>query len=74
MGNYTTDNFGKVSSPQTGTGFTSAKDGSLIPEYNALNRMKPQDGAEIHKIVDGEETLVAVYDSIVDMFVGAKSK
>jgi len=71
---YLMNKSGTISSPQTGTGFTSAKDGSLIPEYDAMDRMTPKDGAEIYKIVGGEESLVAVYDSKLDMFIAAKSK
>jgi hypothetical protein len=63
-----------IQHPQTATGFTSATDGSLIPEYDAIGRMKPTGGAEIYKIADGEKTLVAVYNSDLDMFVDAKSK
>lgn len=59
----------EVEYPQTGTGFTAAKDGSLIPEYNAANYMKPQDGSEIYKIIDGKEELYAVYDSELKTFI-----
>lgn len=55
--------------PQTGNGFTSARDGSLIPEYEASSYMKPQDGAELYKVVNGVEELVGVYDGTLGRFM-----
>ncbi|MDG5471612.1 T7SS effector LXG polymorphic toxin [Jeotgalibacillus sp. ET6] len=55
--------------PQTGNGFTSARDGSLIPEFEARSFMKPQDGAEIFKVTNGVEELVGVYDAKLSRFI-----
>jgi len=57
-----------ISYPQTGNGFTSARDGSLIPEYEASGYMEPQHGAELYKVVNGEETLIGVYDGTLERF------
>ncbi len=57
-----------ISYPLTGNGFTSARDGSLIPEYEASSFMKPRDGAELYKVVNGNEKLIGVYDDTLGRF------
>ncbi len=59
---YIHDKGGIVNYPQTGMGFTSVKNGSIIPEYDANIDLKIKYGAEIYKIVGNEETLIAVYN------------
>ncbi|WP_141230036.1 hypothetical protein [Terribacillus saccharophilus] len=57
-----------ISYPQTRNGFTTARDGSLIPEYEASGFMKPQNGAELYSVIDGKETLVGVYGDRLERF------
>jgi len=57
-----------ISYPLTGNGFTSARDGSLIPEYEASSYMKPQDGAKLYKVVNGNEEIIGVYDGTLGRF------
>jgi hypothetical protein len=62
-----------INYPQTGNGFTSAKDGSLIPEFEAKGFMIPNDGAELYKVSNGVEELIAIYDEDLMRFISILS-
>ncbi len=49
--------------PCTLNGFTGARNGELIPEWyvEGGNYLKPLDGAEIHEVVNGVDTVIGVY-------------
>ncbi|MGF9963736.1 hypothetical protein [Bacillus rhizoplanae] len=57
--------------PQTGNGVTSAWENKLVPEYEMMSRQLPQDGAELYKVVNGKEELVAIYNEIEEKFIPA---
>lgn len=56
--------------PFTGNGFTGAKNGDIIPEYQFSEYVGMEDGAELYKVYkDGRQELVAVYDGATKKFV-----
>lgn len=66
--------------PQTGTGFTAAENGKIIPEYECWEDgektyLLPQDGAELYEVsADGEEKLIGIYDKDEKKFIEAIAK
>ena len=49
-------------SPCTLNGFTGARNGEIVPEWTLDGRITPNVGAELHKVVDGEDVIVAIFD------------
>ncbi|WP_434777188.1 hypothetical protein [Neisseria sp. Ec49-e6-T10] len=54
-----------IKAPCTGNGFTATRNGDVIPEWKAAYDL-PQDGAELYRVVDGKEELIARYIEIED--------
>lgn len=49
--------------PFTGSGFTAGENGTIIPEWKTLDGgLKPNIGSTIHEVIDGNDTIVAIYD------------
>lgn len=46
----------------TGNGFTSASNNEVIPEWNFSGTAYFDKGAELHKVVDGEDTVIGIFD------------
>lgn len=54
-------------------GFTGARNGQIIPEWSLSGEyVKPKKGAELHKVVNGKDTVVAIFDG--KHFVEVKGK
>lgn len=67
----------KLTYPNTGQAFTSAKNGYILPEYyvDKTNPLKIEDGAELYEVnSDGTETLRAVYDKIAKRWLSIDEK
>ncbi|MEH7374399.1 hypothetical protein V7168_05235 [Neobacillus drentensis] len=47
--------------PCTQNGFTGARNGRILPEWKFNSYYKPQNGAELFEVINGEENLVAIY-------------
>ncbi|MBT2701334.1 hypothetical protein J7E79_29195 [Bacillus sp. ISL-40] len=47
--------------PCTQNGFTGAGNGRVLPEWKFNSYYKPQNGAELFEVINGEENLVAIY-------------
>ena len=59
--------------PCTLNGFTGARNGQIIPEWSLSGEyVKPKKGAELHKVVNGKDTVVAIFDG--KHFVEVKGK
>ena len=59
--------------PCTLNGFTGARNGPIIPEWSLSGEyVKPKKGAELHKVVNGKDTVVAIFDG--KHFVEVKGK
>lgn len=59
--------------PCTLNGFTGARNGQIIPEWSLCGEyVKPKKGAELHKVVNGKDTVVAIFDG--KHFVEVKGK
>ena len=59
--------------PCTLNGFTGARNGQIIPEWSLSSEyVKPKKGAELHKVVNGKDTVVAIFDG--KHFVEVKGK
>jgi hypothetical protein len=43
-------------------GFTGARNEKIIPEWEFIGRFEPQNGAELYKVVNGKEQLIATFD------------
>lgn len=48
--------------PCTQNGFTGSRNGEIVPEWEFIDRFKPLEGAELFQVINGNETLVAVFD------------
>jgi hypothetical protein len=48
--------------PCTLNGFTAARNGMVVPEWTFNGRYKPKIGAELYHVVNGQETLLAIFD------------
>jgi hypothetical protein len=55
--------------PCTLNGFTGARNGKIIPEFQFNDRYLPENGAELYQVIDGEDILSAVFDSDLKVFV-----
>lgn len=51
----------KEKEPNTGNGFTWAET-QVIPEYDCAEALRPDMGAELHQVIDGVDTVIAVFD------------
>lgn len=49
--------------PCTQNGFTGARNGRILPEWKFNSYYKPQNGAELYEVINGEENLVAIYSN-----------
>ncbi|MCK0472329.1 hypothetical protein [Halalkalibacter sp. APA_J-10(15)] len=58
--------------PCTQNGFTGSRNGEIVPEWQFDNRYLPNDGAELYKVANGNEKLVAIFDSDLKMFIPVK--
>ncbi len=58
--------------PCTLNGFTGARNGEIIPEWELCARIKPNKGAELHKVVNGKDIVVAIFDG--EHFIEVKGK
>ena len=47
--------------PCTLNGFTGARNGRIVPEWTFNGYYKPQNGAELYKVINGEEILIGNY-------------
>ena len=48
--------------PCTLNGFTGARNGAIAPEWELSVRVKPNKGAELHKVINEKDTVVAIFD------------
>ena len=64
--------YNKDGAPCTQNGFTGGRNDSVVPEYRFKDYNPPQDGAELYKVVNGKEELVAVYDARREKFTSIK--
>lgn len=60
--------------PCTLNGFTGARNGQIVPEWAFENRRHPQHGAELYKVVQGEEKLIGIFDSDLKRFISINVK
>ena len=58
--------------PCTLNGFTGARNGAIVPEWELSVRVKPNKGAELHKVINEKDTVVAIFDG--KHFVEVKGK
>jgi hypothetical protein len=43
-------------------GFTGARNGEVIPEWMLNNRLTPDEGSELHKVVDDSDKIIGIFD------------
>ena len=48
--------------PCTRNGFTGARNGEVIPEWTVDGNLEPIEGAELHRVIDSEDSIVAIFD------------
>ena len=48
--------------PCTLNGFIGARNGAIVPEWELSVRVKPNKGAELHKVINEKDTVVAIFD------------
>jgi len=48
--------------PCTLNGFTGARNGEIIPEWIVDGNLEPIEGAELHKVIDSKDSIVAIFD------------
>ena len=48
--------------PCTLNGFTGARNGEVIPEWTVDGNLEPIEGAELHRVIDSEDSIVAIFD------------
>ncbi|WP_051348459.1 pre-toxin TG domain-containing protein [Peribacillus kribbensis] len=58
--------------PCTLNGFTGSRNSELVPEWQFDNRYFPNDGAELYRVTDGVDKLVARFDSDLKAFIPVK--
>ncbi|MBL5769363.1 hypothetical protein [Heyndrickxia sporothermodurans] len=58
--------------PCTQNGFTGSRNGEFVPEWHFNNRYFPDNGAELYRVTDGTEKLVAIFDSDLKLFIPVK--
>lgn len=58
--------------PCTLNGFTAARNGEVVPEWTLDTRITPNEGAELHKVVNGQDVIVAIFDG--EHFVKVKGE
>lgn len=71
------DKFGgnnKDGPPCTLNGFTASRNERVIPEYKFNGYHAPQHGAELYKVNQGKETLIAVFNEDYGKFIGVGKK
>ena len=49
--------------PCTQNVYLGSRNGEIIPEWYANNRVKPKFGAELHKVVNGKDNIVAIFNN-----------
>ncbi|MED4322130.1 hypothetical protein P9232_11795, partial [Weizmannia sp. CD-2023] len=49
--------------PCTQNGFTAARNGKIVPEWKFDKYYNPQNGAELYKVVNGNEYLLGIYSN-----------
>ena len=50
--------------PCTLNGFTGARNGEIVPEWLLIRvnkRLTPLEGAELHKVINGDDTIIGIY-------------
>ncbi|MBU7591734.1 ribonuclease YeeF family protein [Metabacillus halosaccharovorans] len=58
--------------PCTLNGFTGSRNGRTVPEFKFNGRFLPVDGAELYKVVNGEEKIVGIFDERIGNFIPVK--
>ena len=48
--------------PCTRNGFTGARNGEVIPEWTVDGNLEPIEGAELHRVIDSEDSILAIFD------------
>lgn len=48
--------------PCTRNGFTGARNGEIVPEWTVNGNLEPIEGAELHRVIDSEDSIVAIFD------------
>ncbi|RIJ63575.1 hypothetical protein [Rummeliibacillus sp. POC4] len=48
--------------PWTGNGFTSSRNGEVIPEWTANKEIIIKKGAKLHRVIDGRDEVIAIFD------------
>lgn len=48
--------------PCTLNGFTAARNGGIVPEWILDNRVTPVKGSELHKVINGKDTVIGIFD------------
>ena len=48
--------------PCTLNGFTGARNGEIVPEWILDNRVTPVNGSELHKVVNGRDTVIGIFN------------
>ena len=59
--------------PCTLNGFTASRNDRVVPEFKFNGRYFPQDGAELYRVNEGKETLVAVFNEDYGKFKAVKN-
>jgi len=57
------------SAPCTLNGFTGARNGEIIPEWRIDKFIEPEEGAELHKVVNDKDSIVAIFDDDTEHFI-----
>ena len=53
-------------------GFTRSRNGEIVLEWQFDSRYFPDNGAELYRVIDGIEKLVAIFDSNLKVFIPVK--
>jgi hypothetical protein len=51
--------------PWTGNGFTASRNGEVIPEWTLNKFIDLREGAKLHRVVDGEDEVIAIFNGKV---------
>ena len=59
MGGTNTDGY-----PCGLNGFAASRNGEVVPEFSCISgqKVEPIKGAELHKVVNGKDTVVGIFD------------
>ena len=48
--------------PWTGNGFTSSRNGEVIPEWTTIDPIDIKEGAILHRVINGQDEIIAIFD------------